>query len=112
MNVICVEGYLEDVVNVCLGVWICILEDELFLFVLYDINVVFIFRYIDGKNDVYFIVLKIFICWFILFNCNNVLLMMKIKFVICCWILEMMKNKLLKFYLYVCCVICKCIMSL
>lgn len=50
MNVICVEGYLEDVVNVCLGVWICILEDELFLFVLYDIiNVVFIFRYIDGK---------------------------------------------------------------
>lgn len=49
MNVICVEGYLEDVVNVCLGVWICILEDKLFLFVLYDINVVFIFRYIDGK---------------------------------------------------------------
>lgn len=49
MNVICVEGYLEDVVIVCLGVWICILEDELFLFVLYDINVVFIFRYIDGK---------------------------------------------------------------
>lgn len=49
MNVICVVGYLEDVVNVCLGVWICILEDELFLFVLYDINVVFIFRYIDGK---------------------------------------------------------------
>lgn len=49
MNVICVEGYLEDVANVCPGVRICILEDELSSFVLHDINVVFISRYIGGK---------------------------------------------------------------